>query len=138
MKRIVTTAVVAVVAVLALSSSGEAWTVEFGEWQTGERQLRIPGGNAGRLEITARGDSAYASFVTEGPAQELKGRVEGNKVVLRGTRAARINMNGTESEVTLQIVFEVTAAAGELTGVHRMGRDGDEPVWRSLKARPAT
>jgi hypothetical protein len=111
--------------------------MEFGEWQAGEgRMVRIPGGNAGTLEITVRGDSAFAKLVNDDPeAQELKGRVQGNRAALAGTRIAQMNRNGEVSEVTLTVEMDITAAAGEIDGVMRLRSGADEPVTRTLKGR---
>jgi hypothetical protein len=142
MRKAAWTLAIVAVSMLGRAAAAEAqlagkWTMEFGEWQAGEgRVVRIPGGNRGTLEITVRGDSAFAELVDDDPeAQELKGRVQPGRTTLAGTRTARMNRNGEESEITLTVEMDVTVAAGEMTGVMRLRNGADEPVTRTLKGR---
>ena len=144
MRRAVWAIVLAVGSVLGSAAGAEAqlagrWAMEFGEWQAGEgRQVRIPGGNRGTLEIAVRGDSAFAKFTDEDPEPpELKGRVQGGRVTLAGTRVGMVNRNGEVSEIVLTIEMDIALAAGEMSGVMRLGSGGEEPVTRTLKGRPA-
>ena len=113
------------------------WTMQFGEWQAGEgRQVRIPGGNGGTLEITVRGDSAFAKLTNDDPeAQELKGRVQAGRATLKGTREATVNRNGEQSQIVLQVEMDITAAAGQVSGVMRLNAGGDEPATRTFTGK---
>ena len=115
------------------------WTLEFGEWQAGEgRQVRIPGGNRGTLEVTVRGDSAFAVFTDEDPEpQALKGRVQSGSTLLVGTREAMVNRNGEETEVVLTFEIEMQVASSEATGTMRLKAGPGEPVARTFKGRLA-
>ena len=142
MRRVAWTLALAVASLSAAAARAEAqlagrWTMEFGEWQAGEgRMVRIPGGNGGTLEITIRGDSAFAKLTNDDPEpQEFKGLVQGATAKLAGSRQARMNRNGEESEVTLEIELDITAAAGEVSGVMRLQGSMDEPVTRTFKGR---
>jgi hypothetical protein len=115
------------------------WTLELGEWQAGEgRQVRIPGGNAGSLAITIRGDSAFAQLRDGDPEPlDLAGRVAGNTAKLVGNRMARVNRNGEATEVLLTVELDISVTSGEATGTIRMRAGADEPVIRTFKGRTA-
>jgi hypothetical protein len=115
------------------------WTLELGQWQAGEgRQVRIPGENVGTLDITIRGDSAFAQLRDGAPeAQELEGRVQGSTATLFGTREARVNRNGEEAEIVLTVELEISVTADEASGIIRMRNGAEEPVFRTFKGRAA-
>ena len=125
-----------------LSAQGQLagkWAVELGEWQSDDgRQIRMPGGNTGTLEITVKGDSATAIWTTDASGAQpmtLRGKLDSKKAVLKGSREARRNINGEESTVTLNIVFDVSTEANALTGVLRMGAGDEMAAWRSVKGK---
>jgi hypothetical protein len=118
------------------------WVADLGEWQAeGGGDVQIRGANSGTLDLTMKGDSVIGTWVgaSGNPAPlELRGRMEGQKVVLKGQREGRVNLNGQESTVLLAIEYELTASAGALTGLMRMKREGEPAVWRSLTGRRAS
>jgi hypothetical protein len=110
------------------------WTFEFGEWQTDDgANIQIRGATSGVLELTVKGDSAIGKWTGTGTNAplDIRGRIEGNKLVAKGSREGRVNVNGEESTVTTTITFELTAASGELSGVMRLAAPVGPPVFRS-------
>ena len=115
------------------------WAVELGEWQSDDgRQIRMAGGNTGTLEITVKGDSAVGTWTTGAAGSQpltVRGKIAGGKTVLKGSREARRNINGEESTVTLNVIFEVGTDPDGIAGVMRMGAGDETAAWRSVKGK---
>jgi hypothetical protein len=116
------------------------WALELGEWQaTDGREIRMPGGNSGVLEVSVAGDSASGTFTTEGGPAPLvvRGKVEGGKLRVSGQRQARRNINGAESTVEITISFELTRTGDELGGEMQLATKDEPPLSRSVTGKPA-
>jgi hypothetical protein len=118
------------------------WSIQLGEWQAeGGGEVQVQSSNSGQLEVTMKGDSAIAVWTgtqSPGPPLTLRGKVTGNKVVMQGSRDGRMNVNGAESTISLVIEFELTVAAGELTGTMRLKSEGAPALWRTATGKPAS
>jgi hypothetical protein len=114
----------------------------MGQWQSDDGgDIQIRSANTAILEVQMKGDSALASWKPpqDAPVLELRGTVSGGKLVVRGQRDARVNLNGEESTVTLTITLELDApAGGAVSGVMKMTGGPGGAVWRTAKGKKAT
>lgn len=78
-----------------------------------------------QLVLDVRGDSVFGTYTVSRPGatetapvpREVRGTVNGNKVVFSLTQQGRVNINGEERESQMTATYTLTINGDEITGV---------------------
>lgn len=116
---------VAVQPVAAQNGVAGTWTLEFVRRVTNDGSGEQTEMGHARVVMEVHGDSVTANWQVVEPGPDgkpvpprvLRGTVKDNHVMLTGQSQARINRNGDESTVTMNITYDLTVAGDDIAGV---------------------